>query len=415
MFDRLGLSKETLKSVKEKGYEKPTPVQEKSIPHLLKGEDLVGKAQTGTGKTAAFGLPIVEKVNPEEGTVQALVLVPTRELAIQVAKEIKDLGKHRKVKVLAIYGGKPLFGQIDLLKRIKPQVVVGTPGRVKDLIERKVLDLSKVKFFVLDEADRMLDMGFIEDIEYIFSKTPKEKQTALFSATLPKEIREIIGKFLKGEHVTVEIEPQKPTVDRITQKVFRVPEKELFERFLSKLEETPFKKAIVFTQTKREADEVAKRLREAGFRAAAIHGDYKQSRREKVLSDFRKGRIDLLVATDVAARGLDIQDLDAVFNYRLPQDAESYIHRIGRTGRAGKEGLAMSFASDREDDRLHRVRKITKDTFEFSNLSEKPIEFTFQQNGKKAYGYRGNHFSPKGFSSKGRGGKFKRRKRFGNP
>jgi ATP-dependent RNA helicase DeaD len=415
MFDRLGLSKETLKSVKEKGYEKPTPVQEKSIPHLLKGEDLVGKAQTGTGKTAAFGLPIVEKVNPEEGTVQALVLVPTRELAIQVAKEIKDLGKHRKVKVLAIYGGKPLFGQIDLLKRIKPQVVVGTPGRVKDLIERKVLDLSKVKFFVLDEADRMLDMGFIEDIEYIFSKTPKEKQTALFSATLPKEIREIIGKFLKGEHVTVEIEPQKPTVDRITQKVFRVPEKELFERFLSKLEETPFKKAIVFTQTKREADEVAKRLREAGFRAAAIHGDYKQSRREKVLSDFRKGRIDLLVATDVAARGLDIQDLDAVFNYRLPQDAESYIHRIGRTGRAGKEGLAMSFASDREDDRLHRVRKITKDTFEFSNLSEKPIESTSQQNGKKTYGYRGNHFSPKGFSSKGRGGKFKRRKRFGNP
>jgi len=415
MFDRLGLSKETLKSVKEKGYEKPTPVQEKSIPHLLKGEDLVGKAQTGTGKTAAFGLPIVEKVNPEERTVQALVLVPTRELAIQVAKEIKDLGKHRKVKVLAIYGGKPLFGQIDLLKRIKPQVVVGTPGRVKDLIERKVLDLSKVKFFVLDEADRMLDMGFIEDIEYIFSKTPKEKQTALFSATLPKEIREIIGKFLKGEHVTVEIEPQKPTVDRITQKVFRVPEKELFERFLSKLEETPFKKAIVFTQTKREADEVAKRLREAGFRAAAIHGDYKQSRREKVLSDFRKGRIDLLVATDVAARGLDIQDLDAVFNYRLPQDAESYIHRIGRTGRAGKEGLAMSFASDREDDRLHRVRKITKDTFEFSNLSDKPIESTSQQNGKKTYGYRGNHFSPKGFSSKGRGGKFKRRKRFGNP
>jgi ATP-dependent RNA helicase DeaD len=363
----------------------------------------VGKAQTGTGKTAAFGLPIVERVNPRSGEVQALILVPTRELAIQVAKEIRDLGRGRDVKVLALYGGKPIFGQVDLLKRIRPQVVVGTPGRIRDLIERGILDLSKVRIFVLDEADRMLDMGFIEDIEFIFGKTPTEKQTALFSATLPEEIREIIGKFLKKDHSVVEIEPEKPTVDRIEQRVYRVAERELFERFLSKLEETPFKKAIVFTQTKREADEVARKLRNAGFRAAAIHGDYKQSRRERVLGDFRKGRLNILVATDVAARGLDIKDLDVVFNYRLPQDAESYIHRIGRTGRAGKEGLAISFSSDLEDDRLQRVRKITKDTFEFSNFSEKPIS-----KGE------GSSRPKRGFKGFGRSsGGFKRRRRFG--
>ena len=384
MFENFKISEETLKAISEKGFKNPTAVQEKAIPHLLEGKDLVAQAQTGTGKTAAFGIPIVEKVNPKSGKIEALILVPTRELAIQVAREIKDLGKYRGVKVLALYGGKPVFGQIDLLKRIKPQVVVGTPGRIKDLIERGVLDLSNVKVFVLDEADRMLDMGFIEDIEFIFGSTPKEKQTLLFSATLPEEIKDVIRKFLKEEHEEVRIEPEKPTVEKISQKIYRVEDKELFNTFLEKLEETPFKKGIVFTQTKAEADWLAQKLKEHGFRVAAIHGDYSQNRREWVLNGFRKGKINLLVATDVAARGLDIQGLDAVFNYRLPQDAESYIHRIGRTGRAGKEGLAVSFSSDKEDDRLQRVRKLAKDTFEFVNLSDKPIE----KNSKPKRGYR---------------------------
>ncbi len=382
MFKQFQISEETLMAIAQKGYEKPTPIQEKAIPALLEGKDLVGQAQTGTGKTAAFGIPAVELVNPKEDTIQVLVLVPTRELAIQVAKELKELGKGKNVKVLALYGGKPIFGQIDLLKRIRPQIAVGTPGRVRDLIERGVLDLSNVKFFVLDEADRMLDMGFIGDIEFIFSSTPENKQVALFSATLPEEIRSVIRKFLNENHSEVKVAPEKPTVEKIKQTVYRVGESELYQTFLEKLEETPFKKAIVFTQTKVEADRLAKKLREAGFRVSAIHGDYSQSRREKVLRDFRSGRLNLLVATDVAARGLDIEDLDAVFNYKLPQDAESYIHRIGRTGRAGKEGVAISFSSDREDDKLQRVRKIAKDTFRFINLSERPVDGTSKKSAK---------------------------------
>ena len=400
MFENFNLSGETLKSIAEKGYKNPTPIQEKAIPLLLEGYDLVGQAQTGTGKTAAFGIPIVERVNPSEGTVQVLILVPTRELAIQVAKEIKDLGKYRGVKVIAAYGGKPIFGQIDLLRRLKPQVVVGTPGRIKDLIERGELNLSNLKIFVLDEADRMLDMGFIEDIEFIYQKTPSEKQTLLFSATLPEEIKTVIGKFLKENHQTVSIEPEKPTVEKISQKIYRVGDRELFETFLEKLEETPFRKGIVFTQTKREADWLANRLKEKGFRAEAIHGDYSQNRREWVLRNFRKGKINLLVATDVAARGLDIEDLDVVFNYRLPQDAESYIHRIGRTGRAGREGKALSFASDFEDDKLQRVKKLVRDTFEFINLSEKPIKAgekkkSFKKNFGRKRSFGGKRFGRK--------------------
>jgi ATP-dependent RNA helicase DeaD len=402
MFEQFNLSEETLKAITEKGYKQPTPIQEKSIPVLLEGHDLVGQAQTGTGKTAAFGIPIIEKVDPSKGTIQALILVPTRELAIQVAKELKDLGKHKKVKVLATYGGKPIGGQIDLLKRIKPQVVVGTPGRVRDLIERGILDLNNVKIFVLDEADRMLDMGFIEDIEFIYGKTPENKQTLLFSATLPEEIKSVIGKFLKENHKTVAIEPEKPTVEKISQKIYRVVDQNLFETFLEKLEETPFKKGIVFTQTKKEADWLANKLKERGFRAEAIHGDYSQNRREWVLRNFRKGKIHLLVATDVAARGLDIQDLDVVFNYRLPQDAESYIHRIGRTGRAGKEGKAISFSSDREDDKLQRVRKVAKDTFDFVNLSEEPIRGNNSQKRTYKGGFKRKNFKGRSFRRKSR-------------
>jgi len=373
MFETFGLCEETLKAIEEKGFKKPTPIQEKAIPPLLEGKDLVGQAQTGTGKTAAFGIPIVEKTDVGKGVIQTLVLVPTRELALQVAKEIKDLGKYRGVRVLAVYGGKPVAKQVELLQKLKPHVVVGTPGRVKDLLERGILNLNEVSTFVLDEADRMLDMGFIDDIKFIYGKTPAQKQTVLFSATIPDEIKRVIELFLREEREEVYIKPQRPAVETVTQRIYRVEDRQLTQTFLEKLEETPFGKAIVFTQTKAEADRLAKLLRSLGFNASPLHGDYSQNRREAVLRDFRRGRINLLVATDVAARGIDISDLEVVFNFRLPQDAESYVHRIGRTGRAGRKGLALSFTPASEDDRLARIRKLVGNAFKLVNLSEKPI------------------------------------------
>jgi len=373
MFKALGVGEETCRAIEEKGFKKPTPIQEKAIPPLLEGKDLVGQAQTGTGKTAAFGIPIVEKTEVEKRVVQALILVPTRELAFQVAKEIKDLGKYRGVKVFAVYGGKPVRKQIELLQKIRPHVVVGTPGRVKDLLERGVLKLDNLSTFVLDEADRMLDMGFIDDIKFIYGKTPAQKQTLLFSATLPDEIKEVINRILKEDREEVYIEPQKPTVETVSQKIYRVDNENLLKTFLEKLEEIPFGKAIVFTQTKVEADRLAKHLRSLGFKTAPLHGDYSQSRREAVLRDFRRGRINLLVATDVASRGIDIGDLEVVFNFRLPQDAESYVHRIGRTGRAGRKGIAVSFSPVSDDDRFIIIRKLVGNSFEFVNLSEKPL------------------------------------------
>jgi ATP-dependent RNA helicase DeaD len=373
MFETFGLCEETLKAIEEKGFKKPTPIQEKAIPPLLEGKDLVGQAQTGTGKTAAFGIPVVEKTDVGKGVIQTLVLVPTRELALQVAKEIKDLGKYRGVRVLAVYGGKPVAKQVELLQRLKPHVVVGTPGRVKDLLERGILNLNEVSTFVLDEADRMLDMGFIDDIKFIYGKTPAQKQTVLFSATIPDEIKRVIELFLREEREEVYIKPQRPAVETVIQRIYRVEDRQLTQTFLEKLEETPFGKAIVFTQTKAEADRLAKLLRSLGFNASPLHGDYSQNRREAVLRDFRRGRINLLVATDVAARGIDISDLEVVFNFRLPQDAESYVHRIGRTGRAGRKGLALSFTPASEDDRLVRIRKLVGNAFKLVNLSEKPI------------------------------------------
>jgi len=373
MFETFGLCEETLKAIEEKGFKKPTPIQEKAIPPLLEGKDLVGQAQTGTGKTAAFGIPVVEKTDVGKGVIQTLVLVPTRELALQVAKEIKDLGKYRGVRVLAVYGGKPVAKQVELLQRLKPHVVVGTPGRVKDLLERGILNLNEVSTFVLDEADRMLDMGFIDDIKFIYGKTPAQKQTVLFSATIPDEIKRVIELFLREEREEVYIKPQRPAVETVIQRIYRVEDRQLTQTFLEKLEETPFGKAIVFTQTKAEADRLAKLLRSLGFNASPLHGDYSQNRREAVLRDFRRGRINLLVATDVAARGIDISDLEVVFNFRLPQDAESYVHRIGRTGRAGRKGLALSFTPASEDDRLARIRKLVGNAFKLVNLSEKPI------------------------------------------
>ncbi len=373
-FKDLPISKETLKAIQKKGFKHPTEVQELSIPIIYQGKDLIAQAQTGTGKTAAFGIPIVDKVDPKKKKIQALILVPTRELAIQVAKEIKDLGKEKKIFVLAVYGGKSIQHQIKFLKNGKDVVIVGTPGRVKDLIERGILKLDNVEMFVLDEADRMLDMGFIDDIEFIFEKTPKNKQTLLFSATMPPAIKRLAERFLKPDYEIIRVKPEEVTVDRIKQVAYRVDEKMQFSKLKESLEEMQDSKAIIFTETKKGADELADRLKREGFNANAIHGDFSQAKREKVLRDFRNSKLKILVATDVAARGLDIKDVDVVYNYSLPRDVESYIHRIGRTGRAGREGIAISIMNPSQDRLFSIIKKKTNANIEFVNMSEKPVE-----------------------------------------
>ncbi len=378
-FEDLNLNKRTLFSLKKMGYEKPTEVQQKTIPVVMEGKDLIAQAQTGTGKTAAFGIPIVEKVNPKKRKIQALVLVPTRELAIQVAKEIKDLGRDKRLFVLAVYGGKSIKHQIDFLRKGLDVVIVGTPGRVKDLINRGHLKLDNVEILVLDEADRMLDMGFIDDITDIINELPKERQTLLFSATMPREILNLAEDFLKEDYEVVRIKPEEVTVDRIKQIVYRVDNKDKFEKFTQSLNNVKSSKTIVFTQTKRGADELARKLQKEGFQADAIHGDFSQGKRESVLRKFRTNKLDILVATDVAARGLDIKGIEVVYNYDIPQDVESYIHRIGRTGRAGKEGTAISFSVPSEDKFVKNIMKKTKANIEYINESNE----RFTDNDKK--------------------------------
>ena len=358
-FSDFNLSKETLKSLEKLGYKKPTPIQEKAIPEVLKGKDLVAQAQTGTGKTAAFGIPIVEMVNPKQKKVQALILVPTRELAIQVADEIKKIGRGKRIYVLAAYGGKSIDRQINFLRKGNDVVIVGTPGRIKDLIDRGELKLDQLKILVLDEADRMLDMGFLPDIEYIINKLPKERQTLLFSATMPKEILKLAEKFLKPDYQKIAIAPTQIVVDKIKQQAFIVRGKKL-SKLKNLLDENIEKKSIIFTQTKKGAEELAQNLRKEGYSVEAIHGDYSQKKRENVIRKFRTDKVKILVATDVAARGLDIKGIDVVYNYDLPKDSESYVHRIGRTGRAGKSGKAISILEPYEGKYLRKIEKETK-------------------------------------------------------
>ena len=359
-FTDLNLSKETLNSLKKMGFDKPTEIQEKAIPYLLKGYDLLGQAQTGTGKTAAFGIPIVEKVNPNEKQPQALILTPTRELALQVSEELKKIGRDKKIFTLAVYGGTSLDRQIKFLKHKKNQVVVGTPGRVKDLIDRGVLKLDKIKIFVLDEADRMLDMGFIDDIRYIYSKLPQNKQVLLFSATIPNSIMALAKEFLKEDFKTVKVKPEEVVVDKIDQYLFKVSEENRFSKLKDLLHKYSDKKAIIFTETKKNVDELYKLLKQHNFKVGAIHGDFSQRKREKVLKDFKENNINILIATDVASRGIDIKDVEIVYNYRLPNNIESYVHRIGRTGRAGREGMAISLATGFERNNVARLSKLTK-------------------------------------------------------
>jgi len=347
-----------LQAVTEMGFEESTPIQAKAIPIAMKGADLIGQAQTGTGKTAAFGIPLISKIPPEEDRIVALVMTPTRELAIQVADELGKLARYKGIRTLPIYGGQDIGRQIRALKK-KPQIIIGTPGRLLDHINRKTIRLDDVKTVVLDEADEMLDMGFMEDITTILGLVPEERQTMLFSATMPPNIQKLAQQFLRNpEHVSVI--PKNITAPSIEQTYIEVHEREKFEALSRLLDMESPDLAIVFGRTKRRVDELSEALQKRGYSADGLHGDLSQNQRDTVMRKFRDGSIDVLVATDVAARGLDVSGVTHVINFDLPQDPESYVHRIGRTGRAGKEGIAYTFVTPREIDHLHFIERVTR-------------------------------------------------------
>lgn len=364
-FEDFSLSKETLKSISEIGFEEPTPIQVYAIPLLLNGLDVVGQAQTGTGKTAAFGIPIVERCQKGENPF-AIVLEPTRELAVQVSQEINKIGKFKKINVLPIYGGTSIDRQIKTLKR-GVDVVVGTPGRIIDHINRKTISLSDIKIVVLDEADEMLNMGFIEDIETILKATPKNRQTLLFSATMPQPIMSIAKKYMKNPE-KIRVNTKDVVVSKIKQIFYEVREEDKINALSRLIDVEDPQLAIVFCHTKREVDEVSMKLAQMGYNAGALHGDYTQARREDIIRKFKEGRLDILVATDVAARGLDIQNVTHVINYSIPQNPDSYIHRIGRTGRAGKSGIAITFVTPREYRHLRLIEKTAKTVIDRKRL-----------------------------------------------
>jgi ATP-dependent RNA helicase DeaD len=356
-FTSLNLREELMQAITQLGYSTPTPIQAAMIPIMLSGADVIGQAQTGTGKTAAFALPILHNFQPQRH-VQALILAPTRELALQVADSMTAYGKHMDVRVLAVYGGQPYGPQISRLNR-GVDVVVGTPGRLLDLVERKALNLKHVKTLVLDEADEMLNMGFIEDIEKIMAEIPAERQTALFSATLPKRIRDLASRFMRDPQ-SVTIKRETLTLASTEQRYYLVHENDKTNALTRLFEVEPIKSALIFARTRAETATLANELVVRGIPAEAIHGDLDQNARERVLGRFRANQLKVLVATDVAARGLDIDDISHVFNYHLPDDAEVYIHRIGRTGRAGKTGIAITLISPRDKRRLREVEALTK-------------------------------------------------------
>lgn len=356
-FRDLGLSETMIECLRKKGFEEPTPIQAKAIPFLLtKNQDLIGKAQTGTGKTGAFGIPIIERVVPQNKKIQALILVPTRELAIQVTEEISSFAEDQKTSIVALYGGQPIERQISRLHR-GVDIVVGTPGRIIDHLERKTLDISKVSFVVLDEADEMLNMGFIEDIEKILQTAPKNRRTVLFSATMPPHIEKLAKNYMHDYQI-ISVASDQISKSNIQQIYFEVSQADKFEALFRIIDVEESFYGMVFCRTKVDADEIAHKLFNRGCRAEALHGDLSQGQREKVLQKFRSKQITTLVATDVAARGIDIDNLTHVINFSLPQDPESYVHRIGRTGRAGKSGIAITLITPSEYRKLISLQRI---------------------------------------------------------
>ena len=354
-FDELDISDEIKSAIDDMGFERLTPIQESAIPLALKGNDLIGQAQTGSGKTIAFAIPVLEKVFIPDRSPQAIILCPTRELCMQVASEIAKAGsKIKKLKVLAVYGGQPIGKQTRVLKK-GVHVVVGTPGRVIDHIERENLDLIGIESVVLDEADEMLEMGFREDIETILANTPHQRQTLLFSATIPREIRQIAQNYQKNPKF-IKISDKRQNIPKITQYAFKCDIKDKFNGLTRLLEEYDVKLALVFCNTKKSVNFVNKHLKD-DFKVGSIHGDMTQQMRDKVMNKFKNGNINILVATDVAARGIDIDDIGSIINYDVPQNLDDYIHRIGRTARAGKNGFAFTLVSKDEQKRYDAIRK----------------------------------------------------------
>lgn len=365
-FEELQLQPLLLKALKEKGYLTPSPIQEKAIPHILEGRDVLGCAQTGTGKTAAFALPIIQNLMQDSSRhsrkkkIRSLILTPTRELALQIAENFKEYGAHTNIICTVIFGGVSAVPQIEALRR-GTDILVATPGRLNDLIQQKEISLNALEIFVLDEADRMLDMGFIHDVKKVIALLPKKRQTLLFSATMPEEIQALTKKILY-KPVTVEVTPVSSTVDTIDASLYYVDQANKRQLLAYLLKHEDVSSTLVFTRTKHGADRVAKFLNKEKITAASIHGDKSQNARQTALSNFKSGTVRVLVATDIAARGIDIEKLSCVFNFDLPNTPEDYVHRIGRTGRAGCEGRAISFSNIEEKEYVKSIEKLTRKT-----------------------------------------------------
>ena len=360
LFAELGLAPEILKAIERLGFEEASPIQSAAIPVLLEGADVVGQSQTGSGKTAAFGIPAIQLVDASLRAPQVLVLCPTRELAVQVAEEIAKLAFFKRgVRELPIYGGQSYERQFRGLSA-GAQIIIGTPGRVMDHLERESLKLDRIKMVILDEADRMLDMGFVDDIKTILREVPNERQTVFFSATIPRPIQELIKTFTRNP-VNVRVEAEALTVPAIEQVYYEVDRRSKLEVLCRLIDLEDVKLAIIFCATKMMVDELTEHLIARGYGADKLHGDMTQAMRERVMGRFRKRKVEFLVATDVAARGLDVEDIEIVFNYDLPHDGEDYVHRIGRTGRAGKGGKAVTFVAGREIYRLENIQRFTQE------------------------------------------------------
>ena len=366
-FEELNLDERILRAVEDMGFEEASPIQASAIPVIMDDRDVVGQAQTGTGKTAAYSIPVLEKIDPDLKKLQAVILCPTRELAVQVAEEIRKLAKYMSdIKVLPVYGGQEIVRQIKSLKA-GVQILVGTPGRVMDHMRRKTVKFDNVSMVVLDEADEMLDMGFREDMETILTDTPEDRQTIMFSATMPKAIMDIAKNFQKDAEI-IKVVRKELTVKNIEQYYYEVRPKNKNELLCRLIDIYNPRLSVVFCNTKRQVDELISELKGRGYFADGIHGDMKQAQRDRVMADFRSGKTEILIATDVAARGIDVDDVDVVFNYDLPQDEEYYVHRIGRTGRAGREGVALSFVSGKEAYKLKDIERYCK-----TKIKAKPI------------------------------------------
>lgn len=360
------LDKRILRAIEDMGFEKLSPIQEQAIPVLLKGEDIIGQAQTGTGKTAAFGIPLIQKVNPDNRRLQAIVLCPTRELAIQAAEELRKLAKYMHgVKILPVYGGQEISRQISGLKGV--QIIVGTPGRVMDHMRRHTIKLDEVSMVVLDEADEMLNMGFREDMELILGQIPGQHQTALFSATMPKPILEITDQFQNNARM-IKVAAKELTIPLVSQKYYRVKNQDKDAACVRLLEYYQPRLCLIFCNTKKKVDDVAEVLKQHGYQAEGLHGDMSQHQRDVAMNRFRSGSTNILIATDVAARGIDVDNVEAVINYDVPQDIEYYVHRIGRTGRAGKTGRSFTFVSGRELFKIREIEKVCRTTVKEKKL-----------------------------------------------